>query len=75
MKIKTMVMEKTGGDERRAKNGKFYPLLYLKKALREEAYEKCGYWVTLALKRGATPHEIDRIICEPVAHLEELLCY
>ena len=74
MKIKTMVMEKVGGEVQSAKVGKLYPLLYLKKALREEAYEKCAYWIRLALKSGATRHEIDQVICEPVAHLEELCC-
>lgn len=72
MKIKTMAMERVRG--RSAKVGKLYPLLYLKKALREEAYEKCAYWVSLALKGGATRHEIDQIIREPVTHLEELCC-
>ncbi len=74
MKIKTMVMERVREEARSAKAGKLYPLLYLKKTLREEAYEKCAYWVSLALKGGATRHEIDRIIREPVIHLEEMLC-
>jgi len=74
MKIKTMTMERFRGEERSAKVGKLYPLLYLKKALREEAYEKCAYWVSLALKSGVTRHEIDQIIRKPVTHLEELCC-
>ncbi|MFH0984513.1 MAG: hypothetical protein V1882_03140 [Candidatus Omnitrophota bacterium] len=74
MKIKTMVMEKIRGNEREEKDGKIYSLLYFRKALREEAYEKCAYWRNLALKRGVTRREIDRIICEPVIHLEEMLC-
>jgi len=74
MKIKTMVMERVRVEAWSAKAGKLYPLLYLKKALREEAYEKCAYWLSLALKGGATRHEIDQIIREPVTHLEELCC-
>jgi hypothetical protein len=70
-----MVMERVRGEERSAKVGKLYPLLYLKKALREEAYEKCAFWVRFALKSGATRHEIDQVIREPVTHLEELFCY
>jgi hypothetical protein len=75
MKIKMMATEYIGGrEDQSAKRGKIYPLLYLKKALREEAYEKCAYWRGQALKNGATRHEIDQIIREPVTHLEELCC-
>jgi len=74
MKIKMMVMEKIEEGRRDSKTGKIYPLLYFKKALREEAYETCTYWLRQALKSGATRHEIDRVIREPVTHLEELCC-
>ena len=69
-----MVAEAVRENRLNAKDGKIYPLLYLRKALREEAYEKCIYWRNLALKSGVTRREIDRTICEPVTHLEEMLC-
>ena len=51
--------------------GKTYNLLQFKKALREEAYEICPYWIDMALKGGATRGEIASAIRNPLHHLEE----
>ena len=52
-------------------SGKTNSLLQFKKALREEAYETCAYWIDQALKSGATKGEIASVIRNPFQHLEE----
>ena len=53
--------------------GKIYNLLQFRKALREEAYENCPYWIEQALQSGAKKSEIAFVIRNPSRHLEEPL--
>ncbi len=49
---------------------KILSLLYLQKALREEAYETCALWVERARDCGANSKEINRILRHPSWHME-----
>lgn len=59
----------------RTQTGKTLSLLHLKKALREERYEVCPYWVARAVEHGAAQKEIVNAIVYPLRHLEEPFCY
>ncbi len=45
-------------------------LLYLQKAVREERYETCAYWVERARDCGANSKEIGWILRHPRWHME-----
>ncbi len=46
-------------------------MLQLQKALREELYETCAFWVKRALRNGATKREISWVLRNPCWHIEE----
>ena len=60
----SVITEVPGGDKMRS-------LLHLQKALREEFYEACDFWVKRAALSGATKKEISWVIRHPSSNLEE----
>ncbi len=46
-------------------------ILLLQKALREETYESCAFWVDRAVSLGATKREISWILRHPAWNIEE----
>lgn len=45
-------------------------LLQLQRAIREELYEVCSYWVDEAMQCGATKKEISWVLRHPSWHVE-----
>ncbi len=45
-------------------------LLHLQRALREELYEDCSFWIDEALQNGATRKEISWVLRHPTWHVE-----
>jgi hypothetical protein len=76
MKIPTEILKSFQRRSQKSRpTGKTLSLLHLKKALREERYEVCPYWVARAVEYGAAKKEITNAICYPGRHLEEPFCY
>ena len=50
---------------------KMRSLLRLQKALREEFYEGCAFWVQRAMASGATKKEVSWLVRHPSWNLEE----
>ncbi len=57
---------------RSEKFSKVYVLLGLRRALREEAYEMCYFWIARALACGISRKEICLMIANPSLHPENL---
>lgn len=51
--------------------GKLRSLLGLQKALREETYETCAFWIKRTLLSGGTKREIAWLLRHPSWHIEE----
>lgn len=47
-------------------------ILQLQKALREESYENCAFWVDRAVLSGATKREISWVLRHPEWNIEEV---
>ena len=48
-------------------------LLHLQRAIREELYEVCSFWIDEALQSGATRREISWVLRHPSWHVESEL--
>ena len=46
-------------------------MLHLQKALREENYEACAFWIERASRSGGTKREIAWLLRHPSWHIEE----
>lgn len=49
---------------------KMRSILFLQKALREESYESCSFWIDRAVFCGATKKEISWVLRHPSWHME-----
>lgn len=53
------------------KTEKVRSMLQLQRALREETYEMCAFWIRTAMRNGATSKEISTLLRHPNWHMEE----
>jgi hypothetical protein len=58
------------GSSQPVRTEKVRSLLQLKRALREEVYEVCSFWIDEAMQYGATKKEISRVLKNPSWHVE-----